>query len=244
MIAQLRAELLKIATTRTTAALGLGAVAIVLLLSLLTGLLMPLESIVQEDNQRSVLTSGHAATLFAVLIGVMLVTSEFRHGTIRPTLLYEPRRPLVIVAKAIAGLVAGLVLGVVTELLAIVVGVVVIDARGVERVLGNDDIARFAFGGVVMIALWSTIGVAVGALVRHQVGAIVGLLAYLFVVENLVFALAPSVGRYLPGEAAQAVAGETADRLLATTAGAAVLIAYALVLTAAGAAMTSIRDVD
>jgi ABC-2 type transport system permease protein len=244
VIEQLRAELLKLRTTRTTAALVLAMVALVLLFTLLGGLLTPRDSIGNESDQRSILSIGHIATLFTALVGIMLVTSEFRFGTIRPTLLYAPRRPLLIAAKAVAGLLAGLAIGIVAEALAVVVGLVVLSGRGVDRVVSYGDILRFAVGGAAVTALWAVIGVGVGAIVRHQVGAIVGLLAYAFIVENLVFGLAPSVGRYLPGPAGQALAGDTTDRLLGVAAGGGLLLAYAVVLAAAGAAVTALRDVD
>ena len=56
-------------------------------------------------------------------------------------------------------------------------------------------------GTLAGIALWGAIGVGVGTIVRNQVGAIIGLLAWGFVVENLLFAFVPSVGRLTPGHA-------------------------------------------
>src|SRR6185369_4077881 len=139
---------------------------------------------------------------------------------------------------------AGLAIGIVAEALAVIVGLTVLSGRGVDRVVSNGDILRFAVGGAAVTALWAVVGVGVGAIVRHQVGAIVGLLAYAFIVENLVFGLAPSVGRYLPGPAGQVLAGDTADRLLGVAAGGGLLLAYAILLAAAGAAVTALRDVD
>jgi ABC-2 type transport system permease protein len=45
----------------------------------------------------------------------MLITSEYRYGTIRPTFLFTPKRSRVLAAKLAAGLFAGLVFGVVGE---------------------------------------------------------------------------------------------------------------------------------
>ena len=55
--------------------------------------------------------------------------------------------------------------------------------------------------------LGALIGVAVGALIRNQVGAIVAVAAYAFAVDAVLFAAAPSVGRYLPGKAGDGLAG-------------------------------------
>ena len=85
---------------------------------------------------------------------------------------------------------------------------------------------------------------ALGAIVRNQVGAVIGLLAWVFVVENLLFGLVPSVGRFTPGRAQDALTGLTTDHLLPAAAGGAVLVAWSLGLLAAGLAATQARDVD
>ena len=46
-------------------------------------------------------------------------------------------------------------------------------------------------GGTIATALYAALGVGVGALVRNQVGAIVGTLVYLFVLENLLQIVKP-----------------------------------------------------
>jgi hypothetical protein len=85
-------------------------------------------------------------------------------------------------------------------------------------------------------ALWGVIGVAVGALVRQQVAAVVGALVWVLVVENLGAGLLRDAGRYLPGQAAHALADASqAGTLLAPALGAAVLAAYALVALALAA---------
>jgi ABC-2 type transport system permease protein len=241
---QLASELMKIRSTRTTLGLVLGMIALVLLFTLLGGLLTTASDLAQKNNQFQVLGAGSTAVLFAALVGVMLVTTEFRYGTIRPTFLYEPRRERVVAAKVGAGLVTGLVFGLVASALALAVGLIVLSGRGIDRAFGGGELAQIALGVAAVAALWAAIGVGVGAILRHQVGAIVGLLAYLFVAENLVFGLVPSVGRYLPGPAGQALAGDTNDQLVSPGAGAALLVAYALAIAAAGTLLTIRRDVD
>jgi len=244
VIDQLRAELLKIRTTRTSVGFAIGLVLLVLLFSLLGGLLEQAPSLAREDNQRNLFATGQIALFFAALVGVMLVTTEFRHGTIRPTLLYEPRRKLLVAAKLTAGGLMGLAFGVAAQALAVIVGLAVLAGRGIDLAVPHRTLASVGLGTVAATALWAMLGVAVGALVRHQVGAIVGLLAYLFIAENIVFGLVPSVGRYLPGIASQALAGETADHLLSVAAGGLLLVGYALALGLAGAVLTARRDVD
>ena len=110
MIAQIKAELLKIRSTRTTIGLVLGMIALVLLFALLGGLLTKPPDLRAPEDQRGQLGVGSLAGVFSALAGIMLVTSEYRFGTIRPTFLFNPRRSRVLGAKLAAGLLAGIVL--------------------------------------------------------------------------------------------------------------------------------------
>ena len=58
MIAQIRAELLKIRSTRTTVGLILGMVALILLFTLLTGLLTHPSALASKEDQRELLSAG------------------------------------------------------------------------------------------------------------------------------------------------------------------------------------------
>lgn len=243
-MSQLRSELLKIRTTRTTVGLLVGMIVLVLLFTVLGGLLQDRSALAEKNNQYQVLGAGAAAIVFGVLLGIMLVTTEYRYGTIRPTFLYEPRRVRVIAAKLGAALIAGAVLGAVAEAFALGIGLVILSARGVDRVITGGLFVQLTAGTVAVSAVWCAIGVGVGAIVRHQVGAVVGVLAYLFVAENVLFGLAPSVGRYAPGPAGQALDGDQMDHLLPAAAGGLLLVGYAIVIGAIGAVLTARRDVD
>ena len=111
------------------------------------------------------------------------------------------------------------------------------DATVVEVMLGVGLVA----------ALYGPIGVAVGALVRNQVAAVVAALAWTFIVEQLLVALLPARGRWTPGGAASAVLqlGEVATTrgdLLPVWGGALLLVGYAVVLSVVGAMVTLRRD--
>jgi ABC-2 type transport system permease protein len=244
VIAQARAELLKIRSTRTTLGLALGLVAIVLLFVLLTALLSSVGDISQKESQRSLFGIGSFAGVFAALAGIMLVTGEFRFGTIRPTFLFTPRRSVVLAAKVIASLLAGIVFAAIGEALSVGIGALILNERGISLALGSNDYELMTLGTIVGTALWGGIGVGVGMIVRNQVGAIIGLLAWGFVVENLLFALVPSVGRLTPGQAQNGFMGLTDKHLLSAAAGGAVLVAWTVVLCAAGAALAARRDVS
>lgn len=80
MIAQTKAELLKMRSTRTMLGLMLGLIALVCLFSVLTGLLSHAGALSSTEDQRELLSFGSLAGIFSALAGVLLVTSEYRYG--------------------------------------------------------------------------------------------------------------------------------------------------------------------
>ena len=244
MIAQARAELFKIRSTRTTLGLLLGLIGLAVLVALLTGLLTTSGHLTGKEDQRELFGSASLAGSFAALAGIMLVTSEYRFGTIRPTLLYTPRRVRVLAAKLIAGMLAGLVFGVIGEGLVFATGYAVLDGRGIGVVLDGGEITLLVLGTLAGVALWGAIGVGLGAAVRNQVGAVIALFAWGFVVENVLFALVPWVGRFGPVHALNGLIGLTTAHLLTPAAGGGIVIAWTAVLAVVGVVLTVRRDIS
>ena len=195
---QIRAELLKIRSTRTTLGLVLGMVAIVLLFVLLTGFLADAFALSHKSDQLNLLGVGSLAALFAALAGVLVVTSEYRFGTIRPTILFNPRRSRVVAAKLVASMLAGLVFAAVGLALSYGIGRAILSGRDIPSALDGGDVAQLLLGAVATAALWGAIGVGLAASLRNQIASVIGLLAWSLLVENLLFGLVPSVGRYSP----------------------------------------------
>jgi ABC-2 type transport system permease protein len=228
VIAQLHSELRKLRTTRTLAMILLASIALTLLGVCIEGLSSSLAKVAQEDEQRTLLSAGNAAVFFATLAGVTAVTGEFRYGTIRPTLVFEPRRRVVLAAKIAAAALAGILFGAVCIGLSVGVGRAILAARNVPGALSDTEIVALVFGTVATTVLGAILGVAIGTLIRNQVGAIAAVVAYAFFLDALLFASVPSVGRYLPGKAGDALSGRGVEHLLAPGAGAAVLIVWTL----------------
>lgn len=243
MIAQANAELLKIRSTRTTIGIVLGMIALILLFSLLSGLVTKAPSLTSTEDQRGLLSVGSLAGVFSALAGIMLVTSEYRFGTIRPTFLFTPKRSRVIGAKLAAGLLAGLVFGLLGEGLGFAIGYATLSARGITYALNADQTTLLLLGTLAGVALWGALGVGIGVVVRNQVGAIIGLLAWGFIVENLLFAFVPSVGRFAPGQASNAFTGLTTKHLLPAAAGGAILLAWTIAFAVAATGLAARRDV-
>ena len=244
MIAQIRAELLKLRTTRTTIALILAMIVLILLFTLLDGLLTHPGGLASRQDQRQLLSVSSFTAVFAALAGVLLVTSEYRYGTIRPTTLFNPARSRVLTAKAVAGALAGLAFGILGEAIGWAAGYAALDGRGITVVLSSGDILLLTLGGLAGAALWGAIGAGLGAIIHNQVGAIIALLAWGLVVDDLLFGLAPSVGRFTPTRASDALMGLRVDHLLSPGAGAITLIAWAGALMVAGMTLSARQDIN
>ncbi len=243
MIARVRSELLKVRSTRTTLGLVLGMIVLTLLIVVLSALLSHPDALSSEHDQLSLFATGGVALIFSALAGVLLITSEFRYKTIRPTFLFTPRRSRVLGAKLIAALLTGLVFGATSVGLALGIGSLILSARGIPSALDTGQLVLMAGGGIAGIALRGAFGVGLGAIVRNQVGAVIGLLAWDFVISTLLFGLAPSVGRFMPTTAANALMGLKTSHLLSPAAGGAVLLAWTVALALVGVAVTRRQDV-
>ena len=246
MTAQLRSELRKLRTTRTNLGLLLGLVGLILF-GVIAGSFGTEADLWLLKNQRELISNGAFAAAFAAMIGVLAMTSEFRHGTIRATFVFTPARTVVVAAKVLASALVGIVFGALGAALALGVGVVTIRGHGYDVLLDVGDVRQLLAGTIVMSALWATIGVGVGAVLRNQVLTIVGLFGWVFVVETLLVQQLPAVGRYAPGAAGTAMTGNTVSdstvELLPPVAGGVLLALYAAAFVAAGALVTSRRDV-
>jgi ABC-2 type transport system permease protein len=242
-----RSELLKLRSTRTTLGVFASMLGLVLLAMLLHGFGLQVERLRDPNVQLMVLGRGEfLGVLFAALLGALSITAEIRHGTIRPTFLFSPRRARVIAAKASVSVGMGAGFGLVAGAVAVAAGAAALRARGVELQLDRGDYTLLIGGAAAAAALWAVIGVGVGALVRNQVPMLIGLCAWLLFVEGLLAGDVGGlgdVGRLLPGSAAAAISGQDPGTLLAPATGLVLLGAYAAAAALAGALATSRRDV-
>jgi ABC-2 type transport system permease protein len=245
--ALVHSELLKQRSTRTTLSLFVAMIGLVLLAVLLHGFGLGAEALGDRHVQLMVLGRGEfLGVLFAALLGAMSITAEIRHGTIRPTFLFSPRRGRVVAAKVVVSVLVGAGFGLVAGAVATAAGTAALRARGIDLQLDGSDDALLVFGSAAAATLWAAIGVGLGALVRHQVPTLIGICAWLLFVEGLLAEATGGlgdVGRILPGSAAAAISGQDPGTLLAPAVGLVLLVAYAAAAALAGAIATSRRDV-
>jgi len=108
--------------------------------------------------------------------------------------------------------------------------------------LDSSDAWYTLAGAVLYAALFGALGAATGSLVRNQVAAIVGWLAWLFVVEHIAVGFLPSLGRWLPAAAGRALVRAPNEELLAQSTAAVVLAVYAAAMMSIAVFSERYRD--
>jgi ABC-type transport system involved in multi-copper enzyme maturation permease subunit len=248
MIPLLRTELLKVRSTRTGVAGVLAAPAIAVFVTV--AVLGAAGKNGNDPLQSATLVQVVGApagviTVAALLLGVLSVTGEYRHQTITTTFLATPRRDAVVAAKLFAALVVGAAMGVASVALSVAIAGPWLTTHHVGLQLGA-SVVSVAAGVVASTALFGALGVAVGALVRNQTAAMVGVLVWLLAVEGIVrdvFSRSELV-RWLPAAAGRALVQPLDQRgALSGAAAAAVFVGYVVALAAAGVGVTRRRDI-
>jgi hypothetical protein len=198
--AALRSEWIKTRSLRSNPAiLGL-TVVVGLLLSLI------LAVFVKEDPNKHVpftiadtfIFSTWLTTVLAIVMGILMFTSEVQHGTLANTIAAQPARWVTVAAKTTIAAGFGLAMG--------VLGMV---AGFSGAVLGGLDMgdtsgmAATALWGLLLTSLAPVFGLGTGMIIRHSSAAISTALVWTLVVENLFRGFAsPRISRFLPFSAA------------------------------------------
>jgi ABC-type transport system involved in multi-copper enzyme maturation permease subunit len=251
VLAQLRSELRKTTSTTLWWALLIPAALLSLLVNLAT---TQGGALAFTSGLGMALALGSFASKFAVVYGVICAATEFRHRTVTTSYLAEPRRVIVVGAKAVVAGGVGALYAVAASaagLLGVLMGGGMPDAQ-------PDSLFEVCAVATLTFALWAVLGVGVAFLLNNQLAAIVTLLLYLLLVEQILVGVASLFGvgpieDYLPGGAANTaltdlasagslgglLGGGTLPWWLALL----VFAGYALLALVAGAAAAQRRDV-
>ena len=189
MIALVRSELLKIRTTRSWWAY---LIAIALLSAL--GAAGTIGSAVSSergtaDFQLDLVETMAVAVLIAIILGITIITAEFRHGTVTPTFLAAPHREQVIGAKAIAAVIVAIGFALLSLLVIVAVALPWFAIIDVDTHLTDGEIVTRAAQQSLAAVLSVLLGIAIGAIVQSQVAALVGTLVWLFLGETLLLGI-------------------------------------------------------
>src|SRR5262245_27043066 len=213
MIRLIRTELLKLRTTRVSYGLLATAIAMTAMEAILTAVRagsggpQGVPGLSTTAGLTAVVTSTDVAILLAMAFGAIVSSGEFRHGTATGTYLATPDRSRVLLAKSVAAAGAGLLLGLAAAAVATGAGLAFVAAKGVPVALSWATLARFGAGAALAAGLLAAAGVALGSLVRQQLGAIITVFAWGLLIEQIVAMLFHSVAPYPPVRAASPIAG-------------------------------------
>jgi ABC-type transport system involved in multi-copper enzyme maturation permease subunit len=245
--ALVRSELLKVRTTR-----GWWAYLIVIVLITAIAAAGQVGSATSEERETAdfmadLVESIGLSGLLALILGITIVTTEFRHGTVTPTFLAAPRRELVVAAKSIATTIVSIGFAILAlVVLAAVAGpwLAIVDASTTL----DGDVATRGAQQFLAVVLSGLMGIAIGLVVHNQVAALVGTLVWIFVVENLLWGLfslleIESAVEYLPFRALDATGGAGGDQTLWYGPALIVSIVWIALLGAVGVERTRRRDI-
>jgi ABC-2 type transport system permease protein len=254
MIRLVRSEWTKLFTTKVWLGLLLGSCAMAGgFAALFTGFAgqsgnngQALPAVGTSSYEQAAFAVSSNATILLLILGIIGMTQEYRHRTATPTFLTSPRRGRVVIAKLAAYGLAAIPFG----LLIIATDVLVVEiyagARGAAPSLTGDNL-RVLGGAWAALVIYAVIGVGVGALLRNQVGAIVGSLVYLFVIEGIIIRAIPAIApafKWLPGGALEAMTATLNDTdLLNPWQGGLLLLGYGLLAAVLGTFLAVRRDV-
>jgi ABC-type transport system involved in multi-copper enzyme maturation permease subunit len=151
------------------------------------------------DGVDGVFANAISGYIFVIILGIMLMAGEYRHGTAAATFLTSPKREFVLFAKLGVAALVGALFMLITAWLSILAGVITL-ASFEEAVSPSSDLfLNLTLAALVSGVVFGVIGVSVGALLKNQMLAIVFALIYLFVIDPLLLVLFSDVGKFLPG---------------------------------------------
>jgi ABC-2 type transport system permease protein len=203
-------------------------------------------------------TSGQFfGLMFVMLVGIIIVTSEFHHQTATATFLTTPHRTAVIVAKLVTAALFGAGIWLISLVINIPATIGILSAYDQPSLLGEWAVQRAILLNLAAYAMWGILGIGLGVLIRSQIGAtITGAVLYLLgstVVAIGLFLLEEWLGwdwidqlQYgFPSIASGLmVSGASLPNQPPYWVGALVLLGWALVTGAIGTIITRRRDIS
>ncbi|HXV94322.1 MAG TPA: hypothetical protein VD813_13540, partial [Pseudonocardia sp.] len=197
------------------------------------------------ERLRPIVELAGSAGLFAFGLGVVMLAGEFRHGTIRQTLLVTPARGRVLAAKLLAAVPVGIAFAVAAVATSLVVGVPWLLLDGIEVNLADRELLLDVLGNAAAVALSVPLGVALAAVLRMQSLTVVAYVLWTLFAESAVDFVFSEATPYLIGEALLALgrSGALAVDPLPMWGAALVVAGYIAVLALLGQRVTLRRDV-
>jgi ABC-2 type transport system permease protein len=197
---------------------------------------------------RNLVGSGFQGYLFALLLGTLIVTTEFRHKTVTTSFLVTPVRAALVAGKLLTAAVLGAVLAIVMLVATVIGGGLTLAARGGSFSDMVHQIPAVAPGMILVFALFAILGVGVGSVLTNQVAAIIVVLGWFIILEGILVSLVHGAERWVPTGAATAAANLTRGRgidfgLFNWWQGALLMLFYGLAFATVGSLILARRDI-
>jgi len=279
LVRLIRAEFMKIRTTSTGSLFLTGFIVFTAMALTINGfgihsqlypeqgLVSPAQAVAQVAQARtpagiakmaaSMMTSGQRiGVMFALLLGVLVVTSEFANQTAAVTFVTVPRRTTVIIAKVAAAACCGALFWLAGTVLAAVATPLFLYSQHLSTSLAGWTVARSVLLNLLAFVAWGVFGLGLGAMLRSQIVAVLAAIAVYagsFGTELVFTALynffhqgwmlgAPVIGPAVASEV-MTTSGPAFPDAPPGWLGGIIMIGYTAALVAGGIALTRRRDV-
>ncbi|MDX6307293.1 MAG: type transport system permease protein [Nocardioidaceae bacterium] len=203
---------------------------------------------IRADPVSNILGSGlFLGQLTICVLGVMVITSEYSTGMIRASLLAEPRRWRMLLAKSMVFTVVVFVVGEIVAFPSFFIGSAILHTHAPVS-LGDPGVLRAVIGAGLYLAVLGLFALAIGAIVRNTPGSITGVIGFILVLSPLAQLLPGNIGKYvhayLPAEAGQLISYGHApsDSVLSPWEGFGVFCLWTVVLLAVATYLLERRD--
>ena len=181
--------------------------------------------------------------LIIVVLGALVITSEYSTGMIRTSLAVMPRRGVLYAAKAMVFAAVTFTVSLVTSFTAFFVGQAILASKHYNTTLAQPGVLRAVLLSAAVVTVFGLLAYGTGAIIRHTAGAITAILGVIFLIPLLAQALPNAwfadLQRWLPGGSALEPIARSAPPLSAHLFSAwgefAVFCGYAVILLALGA---------
>lgn len=236
------AELLKVMTTyRTLLGIVLTETALVLLVSIVAVRDAANDPFLPEHFERDLVGIAGTSLPFATLLGVLIATTEYRHGTITLTFLATPVRERVLAAKTAAALIGSVLLVLPAVVLPVAIAIAWVGDRPDFNLGGEEwELAGRLFLAAALVAI---LGFFIGATLTRQLGAIILVLGWLFFAEGALSHLLPGTTDYLIGPSLGGLLGGEGEDVPSFGHSLAVFSIYVVTLGALATVVTRRRDI-
>jgi ABC-type transport system involved in multi-copper enzyme maturation permease subunit len=203
-----------------------------------------------DATQNTILGLGLLGQLVIVVLGALMITSEYSTGLIRTSLTVMPRRGTLYAAKAAVFAAVSTVVSFATSFVTFFLGRMLLSSTHVAMSLSQPGVLRSLIVTALFVEVCGLLAFGIGALVRNTAGALTLAFGCLVLVSELIRTLPVFLHndliRWVPG-------GDSLNSMTATIGGQiphtfsawgelAVFAGYAVILLAAGAVAFSRRD--